>query len=85
MDSREQLIREIAKERDDYRERALAAEKALDQTKMAARNLWVALQDVASNIDVSTIRPGKRNDARWGALREQSAKVLDLTRALAKF
>ena len=38
--------------------------------------LMDALRDVSGNIDVSTIRPGKKNEARWSALNVQAQNAL---------
>lgn len=55
-----------------------------ERLRLAAQNLWVTLQSVTMNIDVSTIRPGKRNNERWGDLRGQASRMLDLTRNVVK-
>jgi hypothetical protein len=55
-----------------------------ERLRLAAQNLWVTLQAVTMNIDVSTIRPGKRNTERWGDLRVRASEVLTVTRGVVK-
>ncbi len=44
------------------------------------QELFDALKAVTGNIDVSTIRPGKRNDKRWGDLAEMARDVIKRVR-----
>ena len=76
--------RAAAVERHDMRERIKALESQNARLLLAVKNLHAVLRDVTLNIDVSTIRPGKRNEERWGVLRVRAAEVLDITQGWTK-
>lgn len=45
-------------------------------TEATAQKLLTALYELERNVDVSTIRPGKRNSATWGTLKMQAKAAI---------
>jgi hypothetical protein len=65
LDQRNAIIREMVDRHNAYPD-LLARVAALEDM----------LQRIVANIDVSTIRPGKRNEAQWGNLSYEATQLL---------